>query len=254
VQVSAAILTIEKQISGAALTRPAGAESLTPVDVAIELTLPEAAAPKTTWSDVPLYTVGQTSIDVLHAASADRNLSGLVPKADLTARSAADLIPALLARALDPTISAPEPAVSPKRYLFVRGDKSLETIQPALRDGGHTVHEVEVYRTGPSASLQRDVDNTLGYFISNITDAQPTVWLAFFSPSSAQYVLDCLPSEVVSAISSTASGDATAVRLTRVVAIGQTTRAFLQQRGIRTDAVARTPDAAGLAQAITSHR
>lgn len=226
-----------------------------------------------------------------------------------------------------------------KRYLYVRGDKSADILQGALRGAGCEVREVRVYRTQERPGLGEDVKRVLagvegikrtgpedeGAMLvdsaelgSMRTDTAPhdgreeerpgqsntnttgtvavdatvksddkdaddhstanngpaeTIWLAFFSPSSAAFVLAHLPRSVLANMvphdSATYSIDspvdtpqavganglqrpagAKFDMVVRTFAIGETTRRYLLTRGIRADAVADTPDAEGLGRAI----
>lgn len=168
-----------------------------------------------------------------------------------------------------------------KRYLFVRGDKSLNTLQPALLASGHSLVEIPVYFTAPRASLGLDISELSRLFAGpdpDIGTNTPTeldaakdpevrtnkrgtiAWLAFFSPSSAGYVLPLLQPSVREAMTiQPVSGMQVEVDgeeegggkvIVKVFAIGETTRKWLESQGVRVDRVAEAPDAGGLLNAI----
>lgn len=146
----------------------------------------------------------------------------------------------------------------------MRGDKSLYTLQSALRGAGHTVDEVQVYHTTPAPGLAAAIRNISTLFTPAPRVPQGTqlcpestmatradVWLAFFSPSSAGYVVQHLDPDFRAALTDLPdeSGEGRETRL-RTVAIGETTSGWMRAQGFRVDAVAKTPDAVGLVGAI----
>lgn len=119
---------------------------------------------------------------------------------------------------------------------MVRGDKSLEEVPSALKEAGREVREVTVYETAEEPKLSQRVSE-----ISKEIHGETTVWLAFFSPSSAKMVLPHIRSAGLL--------DRTG-REVRVAAIGETTRRFLEGGGWLVDAIAAEPNAEGLFEAI----
>jgi uroporphyrinogen-III synthase len=126
----------------------------------------------------------------------------------------------------------------------IRGDKSTEEVQSALRAAGREVVEVVVYQT----SQRPELETALRTALPEIYPAQPNglssqlkpsttppaPWLAFFSPSSAGMVLDLLVGSAG----------------IRVFAIGETTRKYLLSREVKVDAVANEPTAQGMLEAL----
>lgn len=159
---------------------------------------------------------------------------------DRTAKSAKELIPLLLAQPHPHSQSQSQSsqlhegqARSNRPYLLIRGDKSLEEIPQALHKTGRNVKAVVVYSTSARPTLADDIAR-------ECTGLGPDsrTWLAFFSPSSAGYVIPLLSPDIVRS-----SG-------TRIAAIGETTRAYLEGRGVEVHAVAEEPSAKGLLAAI----
>jgi uroporphyrinogen-III synthase len=140
--------------------------------------------------------------------------------------------------------SQPEGAAS-RSYLFIRGDKSANNLQPILRDAGHTVYETQVYSTSLNPEFAGLVKSEIASLAASDAPGG-VIWLAFFSPSSAGYALPYL----TPLLDSAAVGE-TGPRV-RVAAIGETSRAFLAESGITVHAVADEPNARGLVGAITS--
>lgn len=184
--------------------------------------------------------VGDSTLSTL--ALAPNTHRHLLP--DLTSavvgKSASELVPLLVNR--------PPRNSGHGAYLVIRGDKSTEEVQTALRAAGREVVEVVVYQT----SQRDDLGTTLRTALPEIyprslnralrsgsdlesSTTPPAPWLAFFSPSSAGMVLDLL-----------ALGHAGV----RVFAIGETTRKYLLSRGVRVDAVANEPTALGMLEAL----
>lgn len=127
---------------------------------------------------------------------------------------------------------------SPYRpYLIIRGDKSLEEIPAALKQAGRDVVELTVYSTSPRSDIAQSLAVALRTVCQN--EAPPTpIWLAFFSPSSASYVLPHIPTGLLEQS-----------RL-RYFVIGETTRSYLEEQGMTVHAVAGEPNARGLSTAI----
>lgn len=171
------------------------------------------------WRHTPLFWIGNTTRDALSS----HPLPHLRPPLDTkhSANSAAQLVPILLSSAVSP-------------LLILRGDKSTEEIPRALNANGRAYHEVIVYRTSEVPGLRERLTEALGQMGNG-------GWLAFFAPSSAGMVLGHLREMGVDVPPSGGM---------KVAAIGETTRAFLQGEGVRVDAVAKEPTAAGLAKAI----
>lgn len=127
----------------------------------------------------------------------------------------------------------------------------------ALRSAGYTVREVQVYATGSIPDLAANIGAHIGDMAAEKDDRQADspspslaaekVWLAFFSPSSAEFAL---PHLVPLLGSSSSEVSARGSKHIRVFAIGETTARFLRGRGITVDAVAAEPSAVGLVQAI----
>ena len=227
---------------------------------------------KADWTDIPLWTVGQTSIDHLEQSreSLDPRCSVFFPSisSERMAKSASELIPSLLDEAARHVLPPPHPKISTsstppgsaaredgqnasaesggnsqkghyRPYLIVRGDKSLEEIPKALINAGRVVHPVEVYTTASHPDLPELISRTLGSAIPNGgEDEAEAVWLAFFSPSSAQFALERISPDFISR-----------PRI-RFFAIGETTRKYLIEAGIEIHAVADKPTSRGMLDAI----
>lgn len=102
--------------------------------------------------------------------------------------------------------------------------------------------ETTVYSTTCRPSLDSDVRSLL----EDIGDTDEAIWLAFFSPSSAEMVLDHFPS----------SNDSSSNEIrpeSKIAAIGETTKQFLVQYGMEVHAVAKEPTAEGLVGAIRAY-
>lgn len=151
-------------------------------------------------------------------------------------------------------------APSAKPLLVLTGDKNSPELTDILRRDGIAYEELEVYRTCPRPDIRQRLSGLMGNLLVDAgeTSRPVTVWLAFFSPSSAGAVL--------SASASSTSSDARQSRWYehlaqaqndhgkrldfRIAAIGKTTRLYLQQQGFDRVVQAERPNAESLARAI----
>lgn len=208
----------------------------------------------TDWSNIPLWTVGSTSLAVFDQALSDPTMDvRYIPRpsfAGHTAKSASTLIPHLLSRPprspalnLQPTPPGPggADAAAYRPYLLIRGDKSMDEIPRALRGAKRAYRSITVYSTRSRTDIPQSTRTVLGLSTS-IADYSPdrpaSLWLAFFSPSSAAFALEHLHPKVVSSPS------------TRVFAIGETTAAWLTSKGITVHAMADQPTPDGMVRAL----
>ncbi len=119
-----------------------------------------------------------------------------------------------------------------KRFLFLRGTRSLGTIPNAIKKHGGTCDELVVYQTSdltPEASQR----------LSELLSRNDVTWVAFFSPSAAQAFFNALPSTSL-------------ISQMRIAVIGNTTKEAVEALGFRVDAVAPVPTAEALAQTIAT--
>lgn len=264
------------------------------------------------WNEVPLFTVGTSALDGFRE-SHSHIPSDLQPDlhTSISAKSASLLVPAIIdlpPRATPACFpldtrsdsSLPEQGHPPSqktrgktdarygRYLVIRGDKSLDEIPRRLKDAGREVLEVVVYETTERTGLDDDLRSAMtqlqGLGTRGEDDGTGSIWLAFFSPSSAGMVLPHLhalldsPALDLSAIlprngtrrghvngdhetgssaeagyvpvESSAEAGSGDVATLRLAAIGETTRAYLESVGMAVSAVAEQPTAEGLVEAI----
>jgi uroporphyrinogen-III synthase len=131
------------------------------------------------------------------------------------------------------------PPQADRSFLFVRGDKSSNDLQPMLRKAGYSVTETQVYITSANPRLEAYISEAIGTLPpSNSCENISPLWLVFFSPSTSEYALPHLEPLMRSE------------RRVKVAAIGEKTRSFLAENGVKVDAVAEEPNAAGLVQAL----
>ncbi len=119
-----------------------------------------------------------------------------------------------------------------KRFLFLRGTRSLGTIPHAIKMHGGICDELTVYQTH---DLALDASQRLSELLSR----HDVTWVAFFSPSAAQAFFRALPSACLP------------LRV-RIAVIGHTTQAAVEALGFRVDAVSPVPTAEALAQMIAN--
>lgn len=190
------------------------------------------------WSNVPVWSPGPAVRAVFDASGLP---SSYVPQQASTAVSAAALAPLILA-------APPRSGGGGYRpYLVLTGDKTLPLLTDSLRSAGRDVRRVRVYETSEDPGL----GDTVRSLASGLGDAGERLgegtdmmkWIALFSPSSAAFVLPHLEA---------AGYDLRQEDGVRVAAIGETTAGALRAAGVRVDAVAGTPDAEGLVEAIAA--
>lgn len=126
------------------------------------------------------------------------------------------------------------PPQAGRSFLFIRGDKSSNDLQPMLREAGYSVKETQVYVTSANPKVEAYISEAINTLPTNSS----SLWLVFFSPSTSGYALPHLQSLMASE------------RAVQIAAIGEKTRSFLVENGIKVDAVAEEPNAAGLVQAL----
>ncbi len=97
---------------------------------------------------------------------------------------------------------------SEKKFLFVRGEKSLRTI-PDLLASVAIVDEVNVYRT-----LANEISDEIHLAIREKIESHEIDWICFFSPSGIDAFLSLFPSDAVKSINTGVIGDTTAKRAT----------------------------------------
>jgi len=141
--------------------------------------------------DKRAYAMGERARDVLYSA-------GIAVKFDDAANSAEDLIRNADAREF-----------VGKRFLFVKGDRSLLTI-PRLLEGIAVVDEITVYHTKPCLPSEPDIMSIKYGLRSGRFD-----WACFFSPSAMDVFMDVFGLSTL-----------------RVAAIGKTTAAHGRQLGL----------------------
>jgi uroporphyrinogen-III synthase len=138
----------------------------------------------------------------------------------------------------DPSISTAEELVGfygdelyGKRFLFVRGDRSMQTV-PNLLKNRSQMDEVVVYRTVSLRPSETEINT-----IRTQLDGGKFEWICFFSPSAIDAFFDLF-------------GDGAA---TKVAVIGQTTAARASEKGLKVAFVSPQSHAVAFANALVSH-
>ncbi|ORY25159.1 Uroporphyrinogen-III synthase HemD-domain-containing protein [Naematelia encephala] len=190
------------------------------------------------WSHTPLFAVGSTARQTIveSALSPSFRLNTSDPRP--SARNSSQLVPLIL----------DHPANLNRPYLILRGDKTLDEIPNQLRKVGRQFHQVEVYETRQDPDLVESLMEIKGRSI--IPDGKD-IWLAFFSPSSAGMVLPHLLSleDELGPLPGRLGQTGQKARI-KVLAIGETTRAWCEKEGIAVAAVAEQPNSHGVLQAL----
>jgi|YNPBryulayer2012_1023412.scaffolds.fasta_scaffold04720_2 uroporphyrinogen-III synthase len=119
-----------------------------------------------------------------------------------------------------------------KRFLFLRGTRSLGVIPDAIKKHGGMCDELIVYQTSDLAP--EDAKR-----LSDVLSCDVVTWVAFFSPSAVRAFFNALPNVSLP------------LRL-HIAVIGNTTKEAVEALGFRVDVVSPVPTAEALAQAIAN--
>ncbi|KAA8906610.1 hypothetical protein TRICI_005130 [Trichomonascus ciferrii] len=125
------------------------------------------------------------------------------------------------------------PTVSYKKYLFFTGVIHRDIIPNTLNSMGATVIERTVYDTAP-------ISNCVEQFNTQYTQAVKIPWIAFFSPSGVEGIVEYLKQKPRNTF--------------KLAAIGPTTEAYLTENGLSPDCVAEKPTPEHLLKAINLSR
>jgi uroporphyrinogen-III synthase len=119
-----------------------------------------------------------------------------------------------------------------KRFLFLRGTRSLGVIPDAIKKHGGMCDELIVYQTS-------DLSPEHAQRISELLSRDDVTWITFFSPSAVRAFFNALP-------------NASLPLRMRIAVIGNTTKEAVESLGFGVDAVAPVPTAEALARTIAS--
>jgi uroporphyrinogen-III synthase len=156
--------------------------------------------------------------------------------------------------------------------LFLRGDRSLETVPAALRGAGITCAQLVVYTSCAADPADLRAAWTLATADRRGAPGESALALVFFSPSGfeAAFAAGCPALLELARVGGARRGGASAsddgigggggggteraggAEAVVVVAIGATTAAAVAARGVRVAAVAASPDADGLSAAVAA--
>ncbi|RKP05874.1 tetrapyrrole biosynthesis, uroporphyrinogen III synthase, partial [Thamnocephalis sphaerospora] len=138
-----------------------------------------------------------------------------------------------------------------RRLLFFSGDKRRDTLFRRLAEHSCPVDELCVYATKEHPHfverLQQACNVAARHAAACHQGTLPVVWVAFFSPSGAKLALPHLAGWLQHP---QPPDQASTCVCWRVAAIGQTTAAALTEAGIPVHAIAASPSASGLLDAI----
>lgn len=141
-------------------------------------------------------------------------------------------------------------AVNPELPLLIlEGDKNGPNLTDTLGDAVR-YERLETYATGPREDLGPDVMHLCKTLAAD-SSWNRAAWLVFFAPSSAKAVLDCLElTEFASGLPREGSPPIESMLRFRLAAVGNTTAAYLADRGFEVETVARQPTAEGMRVAL----
>lgn len=191
------------------------------------------------WSELPLYTPGKATGVSFEADNVHRDF---LPRRIVEAEETGSGTP-LGHYILDHHDSlSPHPT---RPLLILEGDKNTPDLKTVI-NGRMIYTQREVYRTGPKEGLRPDLDRFLTQLVTLIPPGQ-SIWLAFFAPSSAKTILDCMGGTEWERHLPLTNGNR---GLFRLVSVGNTTAGFLRTRAFVVDAVAEQPTPEGLRDAM----
>lgn len=200
----------------------------------------------------------------------------LCPAAGQTTINAEQLAPVIVdapARVATAAAGDGARAGTHRPYLMLVGDKTLPTLPARLGAAGRAVTRVPVYATAEAPTLGADLEAFFAALSPPLSVSPPPappasvpaptpapppppLWVAFFSPSSAAYVLPHLEKRARlprAAAPLPSAADGAHLSPVRFVAIGGTTEKALTDAGYVVAAVAQTPDADGIVEAMLAH-
>ncbi|KAI9596247.1 tetrapyrrole biosynthesis, uroporphyrinogen III synthase [Syncephalis fuscata] len=152
-----------------------------------------------------------------------------------------------LADVIIDTWSTTTTTTTAKTLLFLSGEQRRNTLPRRLAAAACPFQELAVYAVGEDAQLATQLKLASTAMLQYNTG---TNWLAFFSPSGANIALPYLTTIPIYIKKHDEQHLAEECAVWRVAAIGQTTAAALSSAGIRVDAVAKSPSAQGLLEAV----
>lgn len=195
------------------------------------------------WSHVPLYTPGPaTGVSFV----APDLTSSFIPRRIDAAEETGSAIP------LGNFIVHHHRTLSqnPERPLLIlEGDKNGPNLTETLGDSV-VYTQRETYATGPREDLAVDLLHLCQTLAADSSWNRPT-WLVFFAPSSAKAVLDCLElTEFASGLPLAGTPRVESMLRFRLASVGNTTAAYLSDRGLEVEAVAKQPTAEGVRDAL----
>ena len=222
------------------------------------------------WKDLKVWTTGQSVNSVLSNPTINPNLI-LNHHIELyncqPPKSASSILPLVLSTPPRDPVNTDSACHPPRTdqgergmmfrpYLFLTGDKTLSDLPDGLHRAGRKVRQVQVYAT----TARDDVEQSIRSVFSDSGQGENQTWLAFFSPSSAEIAIPllirvglALPRLLQAERGMMDGGMADEIKDVRVAVIGETTRRAVEGLGIRVHAIAKTPDAAGLEDAISAY-
>jgi uroporphyrinogen-III synthase len=195
------------------------------------------------WSHVPLYTPGPATGASFVAPDLT---SSFIPRRIDAAEETGSAIPlgnfiVHHHRTLSQNPTQP--------LLILEGDKNGPNLIETLGDAV-VYTQRETYATGPREDLALDLLHLCQTLAADSSWNRPT-WLVFFAPSSAKAVLDCLElTEFASGLPLAGAPRVESMLRFRLASVGNTTAAYLSDRGLEVEAVAKQPTAEGVRDAL----
>jgi uroporphyrinogen-III synthase len=211
------------------------------------------------WDNVPLYTPGIATTTAFAAQDLPAFAFPTIV-VESQATGCAELLGPFIVSDLHARRLQEEPS-SVKPLLVLTGDKNSSELTDILQCHEIAYQEFEVYRTCPRSDIRQRLEALIEEIVAGTEKAaqEITIWLAFFSPSSAEAVLlasppspstEGIPSYWHQQLAQDAQTNHGKRVTFRMAAIGKTTRHYLQGRGFEGVVQAERPNAECLARAI----
>ncbi|GJE95575.1 tetrapyrrole biosynthesis uroporphyrinogen III synthase [Phanerochaete sordida] len=179
------------------------------------------------WTTVPFYAVGEATATALRDIREATGGSPLAPK-DVRGGAESGTSEKLAHFILQDL----PPSDSPRRLLYLTGDKNRDVLPGILRDGGVELQSLQVYATQGSSQFASDLEKAM----ASVPSERKDWWIVFFAPSAAEFVTPILRKHFT-----IPDADSTSFS-TKIAAIGPTTQEFLANKlRIRVDVVAPKP-------------
>lgn len=214
------------------------------------------------WGQVPLFTPGAGTTATFSSSDLPNSCFPTIVSESQETGCAEHLGPFIVSH-ITTEDSRTDGAATLKPFLVLTGDKNSSELTDILQRNQVAYQELEVYRTRPLPDIAPRLTALLEDIVvgsARNPEQAITIWFAFFSPSSAEAVLQARPSSAETSqtshwhnIIAEELEERYGKRIEfRMAAIGKTTGNYLRRQGFNDVVQAEKPNAEGMAKAIAN--